>query len=72
MSLKPKSILVISVDDAVSQSVSAALADDSGIRVEAQSSTLAQMNGRAIKMMSDHDIVLFQTSPDDEADLGAI
>ncbi|MDH5451921.1 MAG: AAA family ATPase, partial [Paracoccaceae bacterium] len=61
-----------SVDDAVSQSVSAALADDSGIRVEAQSSTLAQMNGRAIKMMSDHDIVLFQTSPDDEADLGAI
>ncbi len=72
MTAKTKSILVISPDVAISDAVGRALAADPGIHVSAQTSTLAGMNGRAVKMMSDHDVILFQTNPDDEADFRAI
>lgn len=72
MTAKDKSILVISPDVAVSDAIGGALAAEPGIHFSAQTSTLAGMNGRAVKMMSDHDVILFQTNPDDEADYRAI
>lgn len=72
MTAKDKSILVISPDVAVSDAIGGALGAEPGIHFNAQTSTLAGMNGRAVKMMSDHDVVLFQTNPDDEADYRAI
>ncbi|MEZ5733903.1 MAG: AAA family ATPase [Paracoccaceae bacterium] len=72
MTARPKSVLVISQDEGISATVAAALGGNSDVVVEAQTSTLAQMNGRAVKMMSEHDVVLFQTDPSDDADIDAI
>ena len=72
MTTRRKSILVISPNTAIAETIGNALASDLGVRVVAQTSTLAQMNGSAVKMIAEHDIVLFETSPDDESDLRAI
>ena len=67
-----KSMLVIAPEASVSEAIGKSLRADKGVRVDTQSSTLAGMNGRAIKAMAEYDIILFQTSPDDQADLSAI
>lgn len=67
-----KSMLVIAPEAGVPQMIAKALAGDPGIRVDRQTATLAGMNGRAVKALAQYDIILFQTSPDDEADLAAI
>ncbi len=67
-----KSMLVIAPDASVCEAIATSLAGDAGIRVDRQTATLAGMNGRAVKALTQYDIILFQTSPDDEADLAAI
>ncbi len=67
-----KSMLVIAPDTGVSEAIAQSLAGDPGIRVDRQAATLAAMNGRAVKALAQYDIILFQTSPDDEADMAAI
>ena len=69
---RTKSILVIAPEASMSETIGDSLASDPNVRVDTQSSTLSEMNGRAIKAMADYDAILFQTSPDDEADLKAI
>ena len=59
-----KSMLVIAPEASVSEAIGKSLRADKGVRVDTQSSTLAGMNGRAIKAMAEYDIILFQTSPD--------
>lgn len=70
MTTSPTAMLVIAPEPGLSEQIGAELG--SGIRIDSQTSTLAQMNGRAFKAMADYDIIFFQTSPDDEADLAAI
>lgn len=72
MTVKTKSMLVIAPEASVSEAIGRSLAADPSVRVDTQTSSLAGMNGRAVKAMADYDIVLFQTSPDDQADLSAI
>lgn len=72
MTKNRRSILVISPDLGVSSSITAALASHPEFLVETQPSTLAQMNGSAVKIASKYDMVLFQTAAGDEADLTAI
>jgi pilus assembly protein CpaE len=72
MSKTRRSILVVSPDSGISASVSAALASHPEFLVETQASTLAQMNGSAVRIASKYDIVLFQTRSGDEDDLAAI
>ncbi len=72
MTVTTKSMLVIAPEASVSEAIGKSLSADPGVRVDTQTSTLAGMNGRAIKAMADYDIILFQTSPDDQADLTAI
>ncbi|WP_167852629.1 AAA family ATPase [Pseudotabrizicola sediminis] len=72
MTVTTKTMLVIASEASVSETIGRTLAAEPGVRVDTQSSTLAGMNGRAVKAMADYDVVLFQTSPDDQADLSAI
>lgn len=67
-----KSILVIATETGVVEAIGAAMGANGAVRVDSQPTTLAEMNGRAIKALGDYDLILFQTSPDDEADLAAI
>lgn len=72
MTKTQRSILVISPDAGIANSVSAALASHPEYLVETQSTTLAQMNGSAVKIASKYDMVLFQTQSGDAADLDAV
>jgi pilus assembly protein CpaE len=67
-----RSMLVISPDPSVSDSITHALSAMPGLRVDVETSTLTQMNGRATKAAGAYDIVLFQTQPDDAAENAAI
>lgn len=72
MTVTTRSMLVIAPEASVSEAIGKSLSADPGVRVDTQTSTLAGMNGRAIRAMADYDIILFQISPDDQADLSAI
>lgn len=67
-----RTMLVIAPGDRVTEAITSAFASDPGIRIDTRASTLAEMNGTAIKAMADYDVVMFQTSPDDVADVAAI
>lgn len=72
MTRTKKSILVVSPENSIAETIETALASNPDVRIDAQSSTLAQMNGSAATMAADYDIVLFLTSPDNSADMEAI
>lgn len=72
MTTATKSMLVIAPEDGVSEAIARSLADDRSVRVDRRTTSLAAMNGKAVKAMAEYDIILFQTSPDDGADLAAI
>ncbi|MCU9847842.1 AAA family ATPase [Defluviimonas sp. WL0024] len=72
MTDKTKSILLITPDDGIADLVGTALQTSTGLQVETQASTLAKINGHAVKMMSDHDVILFHTSPNNMAEITAI
>lgn len=69
---KSKSILVISPEKSVWDEIGTALSDNPDVRVDTEAASLSQINGKAVKMAADYDIVLFQTSADNDADIGAI
>lgn len=72
MTVTTKNMLVIAPEASVSEAIGKSLSADPGVRVDTQTSTLAGMNGRAIKAMADYDIILFQINPNDQADLSAV
>ncbi|MCV2865633.1 AAA family ATPase [Defluviimonas sp. WL0075] len=72
MKVPMKSILVITPDKAVSQAIGAALGGDPAIKLDTKSSTLTQLNGQAVKFAQEHDFIIFDTDPGNEADIHAI
>ena len=70
--MSTSSILLISSDDGISAAVSDALDDIDGARVNHENMSVSQMNGAAVDLASDHDIVIFATDPSNAADLSAI
>ena len=72
MKVPVKSILVITPDAAVSQAIGSALGGDPGLKVETKASSLTQLNGKAVKFAQEHDFIIFDTDPGNEADLHAI
>ena len=67
-----KSVLIVAEEAQVSDAIAAELANDPGMRVVREATTLAGMNGHAIEMSRDYDMILFQTAPDDAEALKAI
>ena len=73
MKTDPKrTMLLIATSGGVADAISGAFSGDPDIRIDTQSSSLAQMNGKAVRAMADYDIIMFQASPDDSADIAAI
>ena len=66
------SILLISSDGAITDRVGEALARIDGARVATEAASVSQLNGTAVKMAADHDVVIFATDPSNSADLTAI
>ena len=70
--MSDSSILLISADDDVAKAVGSALESIEKTRVSRENSTVSQLNGAAVKMAADHDVVIFATDPSNAADLTAI
>ncbi len=54
------------------ETIGAALQGSPDVRMDTEVTTLAKMNGNAVKLASNYDVVVFQTGPDDAADIYAI
>ena len=70
--MSDSSILLISADDEVATAVSSALEKIEKARVSREASSVSQLNGAAVSMAADHDVVIFATDPSNAADLTAI
>lgn len=67
-----KSILLFAKDPVISNEIAAALCAASGVSVEEHTSTLTEMNGTAVALASNHDMVIFRTDTIGGDDLPAI
>lgn len=65
-------ILLVANDPEIAHNLSGVLDEIPKIRVERQDASLSQLNGTAVSMAQDHDVILFATDPKDESDLDAI
>jgi pilus assembly protein CpaE len=70
--MSDSSILLISADDEVATNVTSALEKIEKARVSRESSSVSQLNGAAVAMAANHDVVIFATDPSNAADLTAI
>lgn len=66
------SILLISAEKDIADAVGAALGSIDDIKIKREDSSVAKLNGTAVAMASNHDIVIFATDPSNVADLSAI
>ena len=66
------SILLISSDEEIAATVGAVLETIENATVSREASSVSQLNGTAVKMAADHDVVIFATDPSNAADLTAI
>ncbi|MEO1538154.1 MAG: AAA family ATPase [Pseudomonadota bacterium] len=69
---KATSVLLISDDKGVSNAVTVALTDKPRVRLSSENRTVASLNGAAMKMAAENDIVVFATDPGNRDDLSAI
>ena len=70
--MSTSSILLISADEEIATNIGGALGDLEGARITRQDMSVGQMNGSAVDLAADHDIVIFATDPSNAADLSAI
>lgn len=66
------SILLISAEKDISDAVGAALGAIEDVSLKREDNSVSKLNGAAVQMASDHDIVIFATDPSNAADLSAI
>ena len=67
-----RSVLLISPDAAVSDAIGVALSGLKGLQIRTEASTLAGLNGKAAQLAQGRDIIIFETSDDESADLDAV
>ncbi|WP_127903639.1 AAA family ATPase [Solirhodobacter olei] len=68
----PRSMLVISPDRTVAKAISDAVLSVPNIRLDSEIGTIGSVNGRAVRLLSGRDIVLFQADAADPSELDAI
>ena len=69
---KSTSVLLISDDSGVSNAVTVALAGKPRVRLLSENRSVASLNGTAVRMAAENDIVVFATDPGNKDDLNAI
>ena len=70
--MSSNSILLISADEDVSKAVGDAIEAIEGVNLTRENASVSKLNGTAVKMAADNDIVIFATDPSNAADLSAI
>lgn len=70
--IKNRSVLLISANSQISETVSKALAEYPNVSVRTESETLANMNGSARKLAFGNDIVIVTADPDDNSEVSAL
>ena len=70
--MSDSSILLISSDKDVTETVGSALDTIERARISREDASVSQLNGTAVKMAANHDVVIFATDPSNAADLSAI
>lgn len=58
------SIILISDDATMTEAVRSALLPEDGIRMDVHDTTLAAVNGKAVRMAEEHDLIVFRLNPD--------
>jgi len=69
---KNRTVLVISANDEISETVAEALGKCANVAVRTESGTLANMNGSARKLAFGSDIVIVTADPDDDSEISAL
>ncbi len=69
---KSTSVLLISDDSGVSNAVTVALQDRPRIKLSSENRSVSSLNGTAVQMAAENDIVVFATDPGNKDDLTAI
>lgn len=69
---KSTSVLLISDDKGVTNAVNVALANKPRVRLSEENRSVASLNGAAVQMAAENDIVVFATDPGNKDDLTAI
>jgi Flp pilus assembly CpaE family ATPase len=69
---KATSVLLITDDKGVSNAVTVALSDKPRVRLSSENRSVASLNGTAVQMAAENDIVVFATDPGNKDDLTAI
>lgn len=72
MSGTGKSILLISTDVAVTDAISHAISGMDGVDMQSEATQFNALNGRAVALAADKEIVIFETSDDEISDIAAI
>ncbi len=67
-----KSILLISTDVAVTDAISHAISGMEGVNMQSDAVQLTALNGRAVALAADKEIIIFETSDDEISDISAI
>lgn len=65
------STLLLIEDEESAASIDASMRG-AGAVVETENASLTSMNGRAVELLSKHDVVIFETNPDDPIELSAV
>ena len=66
------SVLLFSDDKEISSSVQKAVSGIEGVRLNSEELSVSNLNGKAMDMATDNNIVIFATDPENAADLSAI
>ncbi len=69
---KATSVLLISDDNGVTNAVTVALADRPRVRLQSENRSVSSLNGTAVQMAAENDIVVFATDPGNRDDMSAI
>jgi pilus assembly protein CpaE len=66
------SILVVSGNQEFAASVASAYPDKAAGRITVETASFSALNGRAVKLIANHDVVIFDARPDDRAEIDAL
>ncbi|MGK7651973.1 AAA family ATPase [Roseovarius sp. B08] len=69
---KSRSLLVVSQRTAFAEIISEVFPADDTMTITNSSESFTAMNGRAVNLVFDHDVVILEADPDDEHEVGAI
>lgn len=66
------SVLVVSGNHDFAASIASAYPGDAAGRITVETAAFSALNGRAVKLIANHDVVIFDARPDDHAEIDAI